>query len=233
MRARLPAIATTLLALGVGIADGIGDTEQLTFSIRDETAPAGSMVQMKVRETEPTPISGGRARIRFAPGPVEQITGVSLSAPTGEAGGAALLDGSSLTIAYVTSTPFSGGEYPVLTVSIRLRKGLPAGSSALFTLEPSIWTVGGHTIPSQRSTATVTIGGTLAVTDVVPAGATFPAGTVISVGGVGFDGDTRLRLNGDGLDDAQVVSPNEIQFTLSQPTNMAGAELRVDNSLKE
>ena len=60
MRGRLPAIVTTLLALGVGIGDGSGDAEELTFSIRDETAPAGSMVQMKVRETEPTPISGGR-----------------------------------------------------------------------------------------------------------------------------------------------------------------------------
>ena len=112
-------------------------------------------------------------------------------------------------------------------------ENLPAGSSALFTLEASTWTIGGRTLASKRRTATVTIGGTLAITDVVPAGATFPAGTVISVRGVGFDGNTRLRLNGDRLDDAEVVSPNEIQFTLSEPTNMAGAELRVDNSLGE
>ena len=96
MRARLPAIATALLALGVGIADGSGDAEELTFSIRDEMAPAGSLVQMKVRETEPTPISGGRTRMRFTLGPAEQITGVSLFAPTGEAGGAAVLDGTSV-----------------------------------------------------------------------------------------------------------------------------------------
>jgi hypothetical protein len=151
-------------------------------------------------------------------------------APTGEAGGAAVLDGSSVTLAYVTTTPFSGGEYPVLTVSLRLREGLPAGSSALFTLEPSTWTVGGRSLPSKRSTGTVTTGGTVAITDVVPAGATFPTGTVISVRGVGFVGRTRLRLNGDRLDDAQVVSPNEIRFTLREPTNMAGAELRVDDS---
>ncbi len=107
-------------------------------------------------------------------------------------------------------------------MSLRLQEDLPAGSSALFTLEPSTWTIGGRTLASKRRTATVTIGGTLAITDVVPAGATFPAGTVISVRGVGFDGDTRLRLNGDRLDDAEVISPNEIQFTLTRADQHGG-----------
>jgi hypothetical protein len=191
------------------------------------------MVQMKVRETEPTPISGGRPRVAFAPG-FFRVAGVGMFAPTGEVAGAAVLDSNSVTITYVTTTPFSGGEYPVLTVSLRLREDLPAGSSTLFTLEPaSIWTIGGRTIASKRSTGRVTVGGTLAITDVVPAGATFPAGTVISVRGVGFNGATRLRLNGSRLDAAQVVSPTEIQFTLAQATNMSGAELRIDNSALE
>ena len=130
----------------------------------------------------------------------------------------------------MTTTPFSGG-IQILTVSLRLREGVAPGTSAPFTLEPSIWTVGGQSMASKRSTGTVTIGGTLAVTDVVPAGATFPAGTVISVRGVGFDARTRLRLNGDRLDHARVVGPHEIQFTLREPTSMAGAELRLDDAL--
>jgi hypothetical protein len=220
-----------LSALAVSTTEVRSGTELLSFHVQDETAPAGNMVQMKVEETEATPISGGRPRARFSTAMFEGVAGIGLFTPTGEAAGAAVLDGSYVTITYVTTTPLTGGEYPVLTVTLALREGLAPGSSTEFSLEPaSIWTVDGRTIATKKSTADVTVGGTLAVNDVVPAGRSFPAGTVISVRGAGFDSRTRLRLNGNRRDDARVVSPTEIQFTLSQPTNMAGAQLRLDDS---
>jgi hypothetical protein len=235
MTKRLATLAF-LLALGVGVGQVRSDidVELLTFNVRDETAPAGSMVQMKVMETEATPISGGRPRVRFDTSMFERVTGVGMSAPTGEMAGAAILDGSYMTMTYVTTTPLTGGEYPVLTVSLALREGLAPGRHSLFSLEPaSIWTIGGRTIATKLSTGDVTIGGTLAITDVVPAWGVFPAGTVVSVRGVGFDSETRVKLNGTRMDAAQVVSPTEIQFALTQATNMAGAALRVDDSEDE
>ena len=53
-----------VLALGVSAAGG-SDDDDLTFRFRDETAPAGGMVQMKVEDTDGTPISGGRPRVRL------------------------------------------------------------------------------------------------------------------------------------------------------------------------
>ena len=230
MTKRLATLAF-LLALGVGVGTVSSDVELLTFKVRDETAPAGSMVQMKVTETEATPISGGRPRVRFDSGMFEGVTGVGMSAPTGEMAGAAILDGTYMTMTYVTTTPLTGGEYPVMTVSLALRPGLAEGRRSLFSLEPaSIWTIGGRTIASKLSTADVTIGGTLAITDVVPAWGVFPAGTMVSVRGVGFDGETRVKLNDTRMAAAQVVSPTEIQFALTQATNMAGAAVRVDDS---
>ena len=58
VRTRAVGGSDVLLALGVSAAGERGD--DLTFRVRDETAPAGGMVQMKVEDTDGTPISGGR-----------------------------------------------------------------------------------------------------------------------------------------------------------------------------
>ena len=230
MAGRRAATVLCVLALGVTAAEGRKGGEPLSFHIRDETAPAGSLVQMKVMETEVTPISGGRPRMAFDPAVFDRFEGVGMFAPTGELAGAALREGNHLTLTYVTTSPSTGGEYPVLTVALRLRSDAATGSRALFTLEPaSIWTLDGATIASKKSTATVTVGGSLAVSDVVPSGGSFPAGTLVSVRGVGFVGGARVRLNGTRIDAAQVVSSTEIQLTLTRAVDMAGAELRIDN----
>jgi hypothetical protein len=75
----------------------------------------------------------------------------------------------------------------------------------------------------------VTVGGTLSVTAVVPGEGFFPAGTIVTVQGVGFlPGNTRLRLDGDRMLDAE-VTPTEIRFALPGAMNLSGAELRIDN----
>src|SRR5262245_52345386 len=199
-----------LLALGAGV--GAARTDELTFNLRDETAPAGSLVQLKLKETIATPISGGRPAMRFSNGLT--VAGVAIIARGGELAGAAMPSGGNLAITYVTTAPTSGGEYPVMTVSFRLAPDLAEGSEAEDRLNPSSWTIGGVPIASSAETATVTVGGSLAVTDVVPGQGWFPAGTMVSVHGVGFEGDMRLRLDGDRLDDLEVVGPNEMRFAL-------------------
>src|SRR5262245_59317741 len=171
-----------LLVPGVGV--GPARSDDLTFNLRDEKAPAGSLVQLKLKETVATPISGGRPAMRFSEG--LSVAGVAIIARDGELAGAAIPDASNLAITYVTTAPVSGGEYPVLTVSFRLAPDLAEGTRAEVRLNPSTWTIGGVPIASKAETATVTVGGTLAVTDVVPGQGWFPAGTTVSVHGVGF-----------------------------------------------
>jgi hypothetical protein len=215
------------LALGVSAAARGGDSD-LTFNLRDETAPAGGIVQLKLEETEVSPISGGRPRMSFPPG--WPLAGVGMFAPGGELAGAAVIDGDKLSITYVTTAPGSGGDYPILTVSLQVPPNLPEGSEATVTLDPSsIWQIGGATLASRLATATVTVGGSLAVTRVVPGEGWFPAGTIVSVQGTGFVAGTRLRFNGNRRRDAQVVSPTEMQFRLPETMNLSGAELRIDS----
>jgi hypothetical protein len=249
-----------LLALGVsaaadtrattGLSIRIPDetaTTGLSLRISDETAPAGGMVQMKVRTYEVTPISGGRPLFSFDPALFDGVAGVGMFAPTGELAGAAVVDGNHVAIAYVTTTPFTG-DYPLLTVALRIRQDLAVGSRTLFTLDPSsLWNLNGAmlrttvsgtmvgtavsgTVAGTRrvSPATVTVGGSVAITNVIPGEGWFPAGTVVSVRGLGFNSDSRLRVD-TAITAVRVVSSTEIQFTLAQAANMTAARLRVVN----
>ena len=222
-----PRTVGCLLALGV--TAGAAAQDELTFNLRDETAPAGSLVQLKLEDTVVTPISGGRPRMMIGSGLT--VAGVAMFARDGELAGAALPEDDGLGITCVTTASGLGGEYPILAVSLRLAEDLPAGTEIPVTLAPSIWNIAGVPTPSREAEATVTVGGTLAVTDVVPGQGFFPAGTIVTVLGVGFrPGNTRLRLDGDRIREIE-VAPTEIRFELPEAMNLGGAELRIDDEV--
>ena len=140
-----------------------------------------------------------------------------------------MIDGDHVSIAYVTTTPFTG-DYPLLTVALRIRPDVPAGTRTLFTLNPSsLWTLNGRPVGTRVSPATVTAGGSVAVSSVSPGEGWFPAGTVVSVRGVGFNGQTRVHLENANITAERVVSATEIRFTLAEAAMMTAARVRVDN----
>src|SRR5262249_44760267 len=211
MRARFTLVTCVLLvpvtALVLGVATARGKSENaLSFRIADETAPAGSLVEMKIATTEATPISGGRPRFSFALAVSDRVGGVGMFAKGGELAGAAYTDANHLVISYVTTTPMTG-DYPVLAVSLPLRPDLAAGTRATVSLAASsLWPATGGLFTTKMRTANVTVGGTLAITDVVPGEGWFPAGTVVSVRGTGFSSDTRLGVQDVDITDVQLVS---------------------------
>jgi hypothetical protein len=212
-------------------AAGSGTTSALRLRVLDETAPAGSVVQMKVRTYEVTPIS--TASVSFDPAPTffEGIDSIGIFATTGEVAGAAMIDGTQVArIAYVTSAPLTTDEYPFLTVSLRMRPDMKVGSQAEFTLDPSsLWNVGGTVVTTRVTPGRVTVGGSVAITDVIPGEGWQAAGTVVSVRGVGFNSRSRLKVDDIGVGSVRVVSSTEIRFTLREPVNMTAQRLRVDN----
>jgi hypothetical protein len=226
--------ATAALAFGVtplasgGKGGGGGTATEITLRIPNETAPAGGLVQMKVLTTEVTPISGGRAGFDMDNAMFDGAAGFSIAAPNGEAAGAAVVHGMHVQVFY-SGTSLLTGSYPILTTALRIRSDVLPGSQALFTLAPtSLWnfsTMG--LVTAKISAATVSVAGTtgVAISDVVPGEGVWPAGTVVSVQGVGFSSTTSLRVNGAGINTVTVVSPTEIQFTLTQATDMRGLKL--------
>jgi hypothetical protein len=215
-------------ALGAGAAGG-RDTPDLKLRGLDETVPAGSVVQMKFRTTEGTPISGGRGWIRSNAAVFSGLVGIAIFARNGEAAGAAVVDGTDAALTYVTTQPFTD-EYPVVTVALRLRQDLAPGTSTQFGLDPSsLWNVNGTFVRARVDPGTVTVGGSVAIADVIPGEGWFPAGTEVSVRGVGFNSLSRLRVDDVAVTSVRYVSPTEMRFTLGEAGNLTAARLRVDN----
>jgi hypothetical protein len=211
---------TTLIASGG--AGGAGT--ELTLRIPNETVPAGSLVQMKVDTTEVSPISGGRPKLLLSSA-FSGVAGFGMFAPSGEIAGVAVVNANDVRIFY-NGTSTLTANYPILTVVVGLQPDLPVGTKATFTLDPlSLFNFGSGLTFARINPGTVTVDGNIAITDVIPGEGVWPAGTVISVRGVGFSSKTSFRVNDAGVRGFTVVSPNELQFTLTQATNMRGLKL--------
>ena len=230
--------AVTAFALGAtalarsGSGSGSGSGSDLKFRVEDEMAPPGGMVQMKVEPYEVTPISGGRPGFSFDSAFFDGVEGFDMFV-TGELAGAAVVNGSRVNVSYATRGALSE-DYPFLTVSLRIRPDAAIGARARFTLDPlSIWNLlTGPVVASRITPGTVTVGGSVSITDVVPGGGVWPAGTVVSVRGIGFTSRTRLRVNDVETRSIRFVSPTEMRFTLARDRRAArrapeGGEFRL------
>ena len=115
-------------------------------------------------------------------------------------------------------------------MTLRVREDAAIGSRTEFTLDPSsLWTVAGRVVRPRVSAGTVTVGGSVAISNVVPGDGWFPAGTVVSVQGMGFNSRSRLRVEDISIRSVRFVSSTEMQFTLREAANLTAARLRIDN----
>jgi hypothetical protein len=119
-----------------------------------------------------------------------------------------------------------------MTVALHVRPDAVPGSQTQFSLDPSsTWMLGllGPATLKPMTPATVTVGGTISITNVVPGGGVLPAGSAVSIQGMGFQPNTQIQLNAIKASSINVISSNEIQFTLAEATNMTGQKIQVVN----
>lgn len=204
--------------------------QQVSLHIPDESVPPGGVVQMKVMVTEPTPITSGGPRFSTLSGSL--VIGIHLFNPTGDVNGVAMVSGSQVSLAYMTSSGTQGSDYPIMTVAFQMPASATIGTQSQFSLDPSsTWTLGllGTASMKPISPATITIGGSISITDVVPGGGLLPAGTVVHIQGIGFQTGTQLQLSGFAASSINVVSSQEIQVVLAAATDMTGKKIQVVN----
>jgi hypothetical protein len=209
-----------------------GTIKQVSFFIPNESAPPGGVVQMKFMVTEPTPISTGRPVGYFDPATFDGFLGFQLFNSAADVNGVALIEGNRVQIQYISSSGLQGTDYPVMTMALHVRQDAVPGTRSLFSLDPSsTWTLGdlGVTTLKPVPPAIITVGGSVSITNVVPGGGILPAGAVVSIRGLGFQPKTQVQLNAIKSSSIQLISPNEIQFTLAQTTNMTGQKIQVVN----
>lgn len=212
---------------------------QTTVELRipDETVPPGGMLQLKVEITEPAPISKGGQRTRFAASFLGPVQGIALFSPAGDASGTAVLSKGAATFSLNSPLADMGNflnfvDYPIITVAIPVKAATAPGKTADLILDPSIsqWLEpNAQAYPVLLTNGTLTVGGTLSITNVVPGGGIVPAGTKIAILGTGFRPDSKVQVNEGIAPEQTFVSANEIDVTLGADINMTGRRIRADN----
>jgi hypothetical protein len=140
---------------------------------------------------------------------------VAVNDKSGQAVGIAVVNGTTIAIS-VSSPNASLGtdiDYPLLVLTMPV-----VANSGQFpiSLDPSsTFFNGGNEYTIQTNTpGTLTIGGSLSITDVVPGGGSMHPGDVVKILGLGFDADTKIQMNNVATLTQNLVSASEIDVTI-------------------
>jgi hypothetical protein len=223
------------IALAVLIGGALPSAAQAPIELRveDEVVPQGGIVQMKVSVTESKPISTGRGRFRSSALPF--LAGLVVLSSANDTFGAAVLDGTSLTVSAV-STAFAFGtdtDYPILAAALRVPETMAIGTVVPFEMEPGSLVFrdpAGAVYPTLFENGAFTVTRrALSIDDVIPGSADLPAGATVTILGRGFLPSTRIRFNEVELSQTRYISARRIDVVLDEPARMHGMRIRAEN----
>lgn len=209
-----------------------GGTPSVSLTIPNEMAPPGGMVQMKLMVTEPTPIATGSVGLSFDSSTFSGVFGISLFNPTGDVAGAAVIQGNQVQLQYTTTTGTSGTDYPIMSFALGIRPDAHVGQKTQFTLDPSSWwllNLFGPATLKPINPATITVGGSISITDVTPGGGVMGPGSVLTIHGMGFQPNTQVQVSGVKLSSILIVSSERIDLTIAEAVQITGKKIQVVN----
>ena len=206
----------------------------LGLKILNEKIPPGGMLQLKLTVTEPKPILKGNQRLNFSSAFLGKAVGINLYSPAGDASGVAVL-GSGDAQFFFSSPLTSFGtnlDYPVVTMAIPVLATATRGKKVPLTLDGvnSTWLdPSAQPYPVELQSGTLTINGTLSVSNVVPGSGVVVAGKPITLSGTGFPADAVVKVDNAVVTSVQFVSSTQLRITLAAATNMENRRIRVKN----
>ena len=205
----------------------------LSVKVPDEIAPPGGMAQMKVRITEPKPISTGDALLSFRA--FASIDGIAMAGPDSDAAGVARVVGTDVALTFVSPSGslVTDGDYPLVTVTGRVPDSAPLGAKFPFLLSADtirLFDPSGAAYAIVVQPGSLVVGHDISITDVVPGGADVPAGGVVSIYGMNFHPEIDVRFGHVALV-AQVryIDSTRVDVVLAQPVRMHGMRIRAQN----
>jgi len=219
----------------------------LLMSVGSATVPTGGIFQYQLSLTEPKPIGNSSTRPTIPTGPTGPVRGVAVNDSTGQAVGIAVINGTDISVSIQSPNASLGTDvdYPLLVLTMPV-----TATSGQFTMamDPSsTFFVGNSQYSIQENTpGTLTVGGTVSITDVIPGGGTMKPGDTIKILGMGFDASTKINMNNVNTLTQTLVSSTEIDVTIgtlcvpesspctpAQSLPLDGDRVRATNSANE
>lgn len=192
----------------------------LLMKVGSATVPTGGIFQYQLLLTEPKPIGTSSTRPSIPNGPTGPVRGVAVNDSTGKAVGIAVVDGTNITVKIDSPNASLGTniDYPLLILTMPVTS-TAVGSSFPVAMDPSSIFLNGSTqyTIQENVPGTLTIGGTISITDVVPGGGAIKDGDTISILGLGFDANTKIKINNVTTVNTTFVSPTQIDAQIVTP----------------
>lgn len=211
----------------------------ISLTVANSVTPPGGMFQYQLMLTEPKPIGNSSSRPTLPSG---TATGIALNDPIGQTAGVAVISDAGIQITTTSPRATFGTDpdldYPILAIAMPISADAVVGSQFPLSIDlaNSVWfDPFGQPYPQEIKPGMLTIGGTINISNVVPGGGFQPAGSTISIFGMGFTSDVRVAMEGVSLSttDYQVVSANQIDVILPDGLRMDGVRVRVKNKSGE
>ncbi len=204
-----------------------------TLRVSSEVAPVGGMAQVKLLVTSPKPILSGFTTFDMSAVSFDSIDGINLFSPTSDVAGAAVVNGSQVTLRF--SSP--GGtfglstDYPLMTVATRLRNTVYPGEVMPVNMNglASSWLNAGGSFQFEYKPGSITVGGSISVTNVIPGGGVLPPGASFSIIGMGFTPKTSIAIRGIAVSSIQYISPTEFRATTRKEGRLDGVLIQAKN----
>jgi hypothetical protein len=213
---------------GGGGTGGVTPANAMEVRTLSERVPAGGTVQVKSLLTQPRPITSGGSSFSTDS---FSIDGISITSPMGDAAGAGVVHDGKLYVSVISPNSDFGMslDYPFITVTMDIPATTPAGSTFPLGMADAVFQspTGPLTFTDEKP-GTLTIGGSLSVRGVFPGGGRWPAGTVISVRGNGFQPATKITAKMK-ISNVTYISPTEMRFSLQESVTMDTQPLQVAN----
>lgn len=200
----------------------------LSIKISDSVAPSGAATQALVLVTEPKPISTTFVDLDYG----MDFWGIALIPTSGDAAGAAVVDGTRLQLRGAAIDATFGGDYPFLVTTLKTKSGLAPGTVTPLYLNPTTLfnDLFGAGYAVEVAPGSVTVGGTLSVSNVIPGGGNLPGGTYVRILGTGFDSKTDVRFSSASTEKPVIISANEVRVRLKSSTRLDGQRVNVTNA---
>lgn len=204
------------------------------LKVADVTVPPGGTLQAQVFITEPKPIKGGKQHMGISGPDVTQVHGAALFSPDGDVCGIAVVAKGGTRV-YFSSPLSSYGEdadTPVMVFTKGVSQNAHAGDTMKLSLDAKTaeWLdPEGNPYQLEENSGLMTVGGTLSVSDVEPGFGTVPAGTAITISGIGFAPDAEVDVNEAQVATTTYIDSTELQITLRSDFDLEGARVRVKN----
>ena len=200
----------------------------LGLRVENATVPPGGIYQYQLSPTEPKPMGAGSTGPSVPKGTLGPVRGVAVNDPSGHASGIVVDDGLNITVKMTSPNSMLGTDitYPLLTMTFPVNNTATAGSSFPVSMDlskSSFLDSNGQAYTIELASGTLTIGGTLSITDVIPGGGLLADRTPIKIIGAGFTDKTKISIEGTTVfaQDTTFVSANEIDVAIC---NGAAAE---------